>query len=107
MKEGWGRGTRLRVRQPWGARHETVCGRVTVTLLAFNTARLYRLRGGQRLADKGIRQLRQFHRRELGAAPVVVYLAGRYGVFAAEEVFALLGAPVQASLLPQAGGNGT
>ncbi len=96
LKEGWGL-----ERQPWGARHETICGRVALTLLAFNTAQLYRTQGGQQLADKGIRRLRQLHRRELGAAPVVVYLAGRYGVFAVEEVFALLGAPVRASLLPR------
>jgi hypothetical protein len=102
LKEGWGL-----ERQPWGARHETVRGRVALTVLAFNTAQLYRARGGQQLADKGIRRLRQLHRRELGAAPVVVYLAGCYGVFAVEEVFALLGAPVRASLLPQVGGNGT
>jgi Transposase DDE domain len=102
LKEGWGL-----ERQPWGARHETVRGRVALTLLAFNTAQLYRTQGGRRLADKGIRRLRQLHRRELGAAPVVVYLGGRYGVFAVEEVFALLGAPVRASLRPQVGTEGT
>ena len=96
LKEGWGL-----ERQPWGARHATVRGRVALTLLAFNTAQLYRTLGGQRLAAKGIRRLRQLHRRELGAAPVVVYLAGRYGVCAVEEVFALLGAPVRVSLLPR------
>jgi hypothetical protein len=102
LKEGWGL-----ERQPWGQRHATVRGRVTLTLLAFNTAQLYRMRGGQRLADKGIRRLRQLHRRALGAAPVVVYLDGRYGVFAVEEVFALLGAPVRSSLLPRPGTNST
>jgi hypothetical protein len=102
LKEGWGL-----ERQPWGLRHETIRGRVTLTLLAFNTAQLYRTRGGRRLADTGIRRLRQLHRRELGAAPVVVYLDGRYGVFAVEEVFALLGAPVRASLRPQLRPGGT
>lgn len=96
LKEGWGL-----ERQPWGAQHQTVRGRVTLTLLAFNTAQLYRTRGGQRLADKGIRRLRQLHRRELGTAPVVIYLAGCYGVFALEDLLALLGLPVRASLLPQ------
>lgn len=95
LKEGWGLEQQL-----WGTQGTTIRGRVTLTLLAFNTAQLYRTQGGQRLADKGIRRLRQRHRRELGAAPVVLYLDERYGVFALEEVLALLGAPVQASLRP-------
>ena len=95
LKEGWGL-----ERQVWGAHGTTIHGRVTLTLLAFNTAQLYRTQGGERLADKGIRRLRQVHRPELGAAPVVLYLAGYYGVFALEEVLALLGAPVQDSLRP-------
>jgi Transposase DDE domain len=95
LKEGWGL-----ERQPWGTRGTTIRGRVTLTLLAFNTAQLYRTQGGQRLADKGIRRLRQLHRRELGTAPVVLYLDDRYGVFALEDVLALLGAPVQESLRP-------
>ena len=95
LKEGWGL-----ERHQWGTQGTTIRGRVTLTLLAFNTAQLYRTQGGQRLANKGIRRLRQLHRRELGAAPAVLYLDGRYGVFALEEVLALLGAPVQASLRP-------
>jgi len=95
LKEGWGL-----ERQPWGTQAATIRGRVALTFLAFNTAQLYRTQAGQRLADKGIRRLRQLHRRELGAAPVVLYLDGRYGVFALEEVLALLGAPVQESLRP-------
>jgi len=101
-KEGWGL-----ERQPWGLRHEAIRGRVTLTLLAFNTAQLYRTQAGQRLAGTGIRRLRRLYRRELGTAPVVVYLDGRYGVFAVEEVFALLGAPVRASLLPPSGTDST
>src|SRR3954451_10646170 len=84
LKEGWGL-----ERAPWGTLSNAVHGRVTLTLLAFNTAQLYRTQGGQRLADKGIRRLRQLHRRDLGAAPVVVYLEGCYGVFALEEVLTL------------------
>ncbi len=95
LKEGWGL-----ERQQWGTQAATVRGRVALTLLAYNTAQLYRTRGGQQLADKGIRRLRQLHRRELGAAPVVLYLDGCYGVFALEEVLALLGAPVRESLRP-------
>jgi hypothetical protein len=95
LKEGWGL-----ERAPWGTRSNTVHGRVTLTLLAFNTAQLYRTQGGKRLADKGIRRLRQLCQRDLGAAPVVLYLDGTYGVFALEEVLALLGAPVHQSLRP-------
>lgn len=95
LKEGWGL-----ERAPWGTQSNTVHGRVTLTLLAFNTAQLYRTQGGKRLADKGIRRLRHLYQRDLGAAPVVVYLDGCYGVFALEEVLALLGAPVRQSLRP-------
>lgn len=95
LKEGWGL-----ERQQWGTQATTVRGRVALTILAFNTAQLYRTQVGLHLADKGIRRLRHMHRRELGAAPVVLYLDGRYGVFALEEVLALLGAPVQESLRP-------
>ena len=95
LKEGWGL-----ERAQWGTQSNTVHGRVTLTLLAFNTAQLYRTQGGQRLADTGIRRLRQLHQRDLGAAPVVLYRDGCYGVFALEDVLALLGAPVQQSLRP-------
>ena len=94
-KEGWGL-----ERAPWGTQSTTVHGRVTLTLLACNTAQLSRTQGGKRLADKGIRRLRHLHQHDLGAAPVVIYLDGCYGVFALEEVLALLGAPVQHSLRP-------
>jgi len=96
LKEGWGL-----ERQRWGTTAATVRGRVALTLLAFNTTQVYRTAGGARLADKGIRRLRQAHRRELGAAPAVVYLDGHYGVFALEELLALLGTPVRESVLPQ------
>lgn len=96
LKEGWGL-----EKQPWGRQSEVVRGRVTLTLLAFNTAQIYRSQSGERLLQKGIRRLRQEHRRELGAAPAVIYLGGYYGVFAFEEVLAILGAKVKESLLPQ------
>jgi hypothetical protein len=89
--------------QRWGRDAEAARGRVALTCLAFNTAQAYRLSAGQRLAQKGIRRLRREYRRELGAAPVVVYVAGCYGVLAVEELLAALGRPVQESLLPFGG----
>ena len=76
---------------------------MALTCLAFATAQAYRLAAGQRLAKRGIRRLRREYRRELGAAPVVVYVAGCYAVLAVEELLAALGRPVQESLLPFGG----
>jgi hypothetical protein len=98
LKEGWGL-----EEQRWGRDAEAARGRVTLTCLAFNTAQVYRTQAGERLARKGIRRLRREYRRELGAAPVVVYVAGCYAVLAVEELLAALGRPVQESLLPQGG----
>src|SRR5207237_919908 len=71
--------------------------------LAFKTAGACRLAAGRRLAKKGSRRLRREYRRELGAAPVVVYVAGCYAVLSVEELLAALGRPVQESLLPFGG----
>jgi len=98
LKEGWGL-----EEQRWGRDAEAARGRVALTCLAFNTAQVYRSQAGQRLARKGIRRLRREYHRELGAAPVVVYLAGCYAVLAVEELLAALGRPVQESLLPFGG----
>jgi hypothetical protein len=98
LKEGWGL-----EEQRWGRGAEAARGRVALTCLAFNTAQVYRTRGGERLAKKGIRRLRRERRGELGAAPVVVYVAGCYAVLAVEELLAALGRPVQESLLPFGG----
>jgi hypothetical protein len=98
LKEGWGL-----EEQRWGRDAAAARGRVTLTCLAFNTAQAYRLSAGQRLAKKGIRRLRREYRRELGAAPVVVYVAGCYAVLSVEELLAALGRPVQESLLPPGG----
>lgn len=95
LKEGWGL-----ERFPWGTQAATVRGRVTLTRLAFNTTQLHRTRVGAHLADKGIRRLRQQHRRAWGTAPVAVYLEGCYGIFALEDLLAYLGTPVRTSLLP-------
>lgn len=95
LKEGWGLEA-----QRWGRDTAVVQGRLTLTCLAFNTAQIYRGRAGARVAQLGIRRLRQQHRPELGAAPVVFYVGDCYGVFPLEEVLALLGTPVHVSLLP-------
>ena len=95
LKEGWGL-----EHSPWGTCGATVRGRVTLTVLAFNTAQVYRAKAGAQLANTGIRRLRQQHRRAWGAAPVVVYLDGCYAILALEDFLAYLGTPVRTSLLP-------
>ena len=95
LKEGWGL-----EQQRWGRDFAAALGRTTLTCLAFNTAQVYRLQAGERLASVAIRRLRRLRQRELGNAPAVIYLAGCYGVFALEELLGLLGAPARKSLLP-------
>jgi hypothetical protein len=98
LKAGWGLEA-----QRWGRDAAAARGRVALTCLAFNTAQAYRRAAGQRLAKREIRRLRREYRRELGAAPVVVYVAGCYAALAVEELLAVLGRPVQESLLPFGG----
>lgn len=98
LKEGWGL-----EEHGWGRDAAAARGRLTLTCLAFNTAQVYRSRAGERVAALGIRRLRRQHRPELGAAPVVIYLAGCSGVFALEDLLALFGTPVRQSLLPGRG----
>src|SRR3989440_4406959 len=95
LKEGWGL-----EQQRWGRDFAAALGRTTLTCLAFNTAQVYRLPAGVRLASVAIRRLRRLRQRELGNAPAVIYLAGCYGVFALEELLSLLGTPARESLLP-------
>jgi hypothetical protein len=95
LKEGWGL-----EQQRWGRDVAAALGRTTLTCLAFNTAQVYRLHAGERLASMAIRRLRRQRQRELGTAPAVIYLAGCYGVFALEELLSLLGSPARESLLP-------
>src|SRR5438045_7257105 len=97
LKEGWGL-----EKQRWGRDVAAALGRTTLTCLAFNTAQVYRLQAGERLASVGIRRLRRLHQRELGPAPAVIYVAGCYGVFALEEVLRLLETAPHESLLPAA-----
>ena len=98
LKEGWGL-----EQQRWGRDFAAALGRTTLTCLAFNTAQVYRLQAGERLAALAIRRLRRLHQRELGTAPAVIYVAGSYGVFALEELLRLLGAAPRESLLPAVG----
>ncbi len=95
LKEGWGL-----EKQRWGRDLAAALGRTTLTCLAFNTAQVYRLQAGERLASVAIRRLRRLRQRELGTAPVVIYLAGCYGVFSLEELLRLLGTAPRESLLP-------
>jgi hypothetical protein len=95
LKEGWGL-----EKQRWGRDFAAALGRTTLTCLAFNTAQVYRLRAGERLAWVAIRRLRRLRQRELGSAPALIYVAGGSGVFSLEELLALLGTPARESLLP-------
>jgi hypothetical protein len=95
LKEGWGL-----EKQRWGRDVAAALGGTTLTCLAFNTAQVYRLQAGQRLASMAIRRLRRYHQRELGSAPVVLYVAGCYGVFSLEELLDVLGSAPRESLLP-------
>ena len=95
LKEGWGL-----EKQRWGRDVAAALGRTTLTCLAFNTAQVYRLQAGERLASMAIRRLRRLRQPQLGTAPAVIYLAGCYGIFALEELLGLLGSPARESLLP-------
>ena len=95
LKEGWGL-----EKQRWGRDFAAALGRTTLTCLAFNTAQVYRLQAGERLASVAIRRLRRLRQRQLGTAPAVLYIAGCYGVFSLEELLALLSAAPRESLLP-------
>ncbi len=95
LKEGWGL-----EKQRWGRDFAAVLGRTTLTCLAFNTAQVYRLQAGERLASIAIRRLRRQRQRQLGSAPAVLYVAGCYGVFSLEELLDLLGVGPRESLLP-------
>jgi hypothetical protein len=98
LKEGFGL-----EEQRWGRDAAVAHGRTALTILAFNTARVYRSRGGRRLAGLGIRRLRRRSQPELGPSPVVIFLEDCYAVLAVEELLSLVGLPVQQGLLPQRG----
>lgn len=95
LKEGWGR-----EEQRWGRDSAVAHGRLPLPCLAFNTAQVYRLLAGERLAQCAIRRLRRERQPQLGPAPAVIYLGGLYAVLALEDLLAALGVPVRESLLP-------
>src|SRR3990172_6952417 len=95
MKEGW-----HLEKAPWGRTEETVRGRVCFTCVAFNTAKAYQTKSGQRVIELGIRRLGLEMRRSFGLAPVVVYLGDAYGVFELEQLLEIFGHPVAESVLP-------
>jgi len=96
LKEGFGL-----EEQRWGRDAAAAHGRTTLTILAFNTAQVYRTRGGERLAKLGIRRLRRQSQPELGPSPVVIFLDDCYAVLSVEELMAAVGLAVRQGLLPQ------
>ena len=73
LKEGFGL-----EEQRWGRDAAAARCRTTLTILAFDTAQIYRSQGGQRLAKLGIRRLRREAQPELGRSPVVVFMDDCY-----------------------------
>jgi len=100
LKEGFGL-----EEQRWGRDAAAAHCRTTLTILAFNTAQVYRGRGGKRLAKLGIRRLRREAHRELGRSPVVIFMDDCYGVMAVEELLAVVGFPARRGLLPALQGS--
>src|SRR5204863_3461912 len=86
--------------QRWGGDAAAARCRTTLTILEFNTAQVYRGRGGERLAKLGIRRLRRQTQVGLGRSPVVIFLDDCYGVMAVEELLAVVGFPTRQGLLP-------
>ena len=97
LKEGW-----HLEKAPWGRTEETVRGRVSFTCVAFNTAKAYQTKSGQRVMELGIRRLGLELRRSFGLAPVVVYVGDAYGIFELETLLEVFGRPVAESVLPAA-----
>src|SRR3954469_7750898 len=99
LKEGFGL-----EEQRWGRDAAAAHCRTTLTILAFNTAQVYRGGGGERLAKLGIRRLRRESQPVLGRSPVVIFMDECYGVMAVEELLAVVGFPARQGLLPALGG---
>jgi hypothetical protein len=95
LKEGFGL-----ERQRWGRDGMAAHCRTALTILAFNTAQVYRSRGGQRLAKLGIRRLRRQVQSELGRSPVVLFMDDCYGVMAVEELLSAVGFAARQGLRP-------
>jgi hypothetical protein len=96
LKEGFGL-----EQQRWGRDATAAHCRTTLTILAFNTAQVYRSRGGVKLAQQGIRRLRRQSRRELGLSPAVIFYEECYAVLSLEELLGAVGVDVQQGLLPK------
>jgi hypothetical protein len=96
LKEGWGL-----EQQRWGRDAAAAQCRTTLTILAFNTAQVYRSRGGVKLAGQGIRRLRRQSRKQLGPSPAVIFYEECYAVLSLEELLEALGVDVQHGLLPK------
>jgi hypothetical protein len=95
LKEGFGL-----EEQRWGRDASAAHCRTTLTLLAFNTAQVYRSRGGERLAKLGIRRLRREAQAGLGRSPVVLFMDDCYGALSVEELLEVVGFPARQGLLP-------
>lgn len=95
LKEGFGL-----EEQRWGRDGAAAHCRTALTLLAFNTAQVYRSRGGDRRAKMGIRRLRREAEAELGRSPVVLFMDDCYGVLSLEGLLEAVGAPARQGLLP-------
>jgi hypothetical protein len=95
LKEGFGL-----EQQRWGRDAAARC-RTTLTILEFNTAQVYRTRGGAQLTRQGIRRLRQQSWRQSGPSPVVSFHDDCYAVQSMEEVREAVGADVRLGLLPK------
>jgi hypothetical protein len=96
LKEGFGL-----EQQRWGRDAAAAHCRTTLTILAFNTAQVYRSRGGTKLAQQGIRRLRRQSRRDLGPSPAVIFYEECYAVLSLEELLGTLGVDVHQGLLPK------
>lgn len=96
LKEGFGL-----EQQRWGRDAAAAHCRTTLTILAFNTAQVYRRRGGAKLAQQGIRRLRRQSRKQLGPSPAVIFYQECYAVLSLEELLEAVGVDVQQGLLPK------
>src|SRR2546427_12249166 len=86
LKEGWGL-----EQQRWGRDFASALGRTTLTCLAFNTAQVYRLQAGGRVAAMGICWVRRQRQRGVWGGSAVVFVACGYGVFFLVEGVHVLG----------------
>src|SRR5215210_4462773 len=96
LKEGFGL-----EQQRWGRDAAAAHCRTTLTILAFNTAQVYRTRGWTKLAQQGIRRLRRQSRKQLGPSPAVIFYDDCYAVLSLEELLEAVGVDVRQGLLPK------